>query len=233
MASHSSATAQETPHVDQISTTTISDALRRRAQSVINDKSINAESRALIRYALEINDPWLAELVRRVKESDAQADVEEPLPRLVALAQQRLAAIQRLIADEQRNLRVLIRESTLPSVDLSGSDADVSALLHALVRRHVELWDQDDLSDHDQLGIANGGRSLDLLLDLNTCLFEGSGLTEEQGAGVRTTGSSFGSGLDSAQIFFTVSTSAGGRRERSGARSGAARTDVRSSGFGQ
>jgi len=40
--------------------------LRRRAESVINDRSIDARSRAVIRYALETNDPWLVELVRRV-----------------------------------------------------------------------------------------------------------------------------------------------------------------------
>ena len=47
--------------------TTISNALRQRAQAVINDKSIDAESRAIIRYGLEINDPWLPELVRRIE----------------------------------------------------------------------------------------------------------------------------------------------------------------------
>ena len=58
MTLHSSATAlEQTPHV--------SDALRRRAQSVINDRSIDPEWRAIIRYALETNDPWLADLVRR------------------------------------------------------------------------------------------------------------------------------------------------------------------------
>ena len=66
MTSHVSATArEETPHVKQTSKTTISDGLRRRAQSVINDKSIDAQRRAIIRYGLEINDPWLAELVSR------------------------------------------------------------------------------------------------------------------------------------------------------------------------
>ncbi len=44
---------------------TISSALKRRARSVIKDRSIDAQSRALIRYGLETNDPWLAELVRR------------------------------------------------------------------------------------------------------------------------------------------------------------------------
>lgn len=79
MVIHSSATALgETPHVTETTrTTTISDALRRRAQSVINDRSIDAESRALIRYGLEINDPILAELVRR---ADAGESILEALP---------------------------------------------------------------------------------------------------------------------------------------------------------
>ena len=61
MASHSSAT----PHVTEVTQITISDALKRRAQSVLNDRSIDPQWRAIIRYALEINDPWLADLVRR------------------------------------------------------------------------------------------------------------------------------------------------------------------------
>jgi hypothetical protein len=64
---HSSATARsEAPHTTETnSTRTISDALKRRAQSVVNDTSIDPESRALVHYALEINDPCLADLVRR------------------------------------------------------------------------------------------------------------------------------------------------------------------------
>src|SRR5215475_12250634 len=50
--------------------TTISDALRRRARALIKDKSIDAQSRAIIRYGLLANDPWLAELVRRVDASE-------------------------------------------------------------------------------------------------------------------------------------------------------------------
>ena len=67
MASHSSATAREqTPQATSTTrTATIINALKRRAQSVLNDRSIDPQSRAIIRYALEINDPWLAELVRR------------------------------------------------------------------------------------------------------------------------------------------------------------------------
>ncbi len=66
MASNSSATPREhTPHAKTTRTNTIISALKRRAQSVINDKSIDAQTRAIIRYGLETNDPWLAELVRR------------------------------------------------------------------------------------------------------------------------------------------------------------------------
>ena len=64
MANHSSATVREIPHVNQTSrTNTIINALRQRAQAVLNDRSIDPQSRAIICYALETNDPWLAELV--------------------------------------------------------------------------------------------------------------------------------------------------------------------------
>ena len=65
MTSHVSATAHEKPHATDTTTITISDAVRRRAQSVINDRSIDPRWRAVIRYGLETNDPWLADLVRR------------------------------------------------------------------------------------------------------------------------------------------------------------------------
>jgi len=53
-------------------------ALKRRAQAVINDKSIDPQSRAIIRYALEINDPWLAELVRRAHAGEEIVVTAEP-----------------------------------------------------------------------------------------------------------------------------------------------------------
>jgi hypothetical protein len=61
MATHSSAT----PHVTETTQITTNDALRRRAQSVLNDRLIDPQWRAIIRYALGTNDPWLADLVRR------------------------------------------------------------------------------------------------------------------------------------------------------------------------
>jgi len=87
MARHSSATPREesphesqTPHVTrtfnvtQTSRTNISKAIRRRAESIVEDRSIDAQSRALIRYGLETNDPWLAELVRRADAGETLID---------------------------------------------------------------------------------------------------------------------------------------------------------------
>jgi hypothetical protein len=76
MANHSSATVREhTSHVNQTSRTkTIINALKRRAQARLNDKSLDPQSRAILRYALEINDPWLAELVRRAEAGEAVPD---------------------------------------------------------------------------------------------------------------------------------------------------------------
>ena len=75
MTKHSSVQARaETPHAgNSITNNTISDAVRRRAHSLINDRTIDANERVWIRYALETNDAaGLAELVRR-------ADAGEPI----------------------------------------------------------------------------------------------------------------------------------------------------------
>jgi hypothetical protein len=73
MLNDSSATdLTETPHVNQTTRT----ARKRRAESVLNDKSIDAQSRAVVRYALEINDPWLSELVRHVDAGEAVVDMD-------------------------------------------------------------------------------------------------------------------------------------------------------------
>ena len=63
MTTDSSATAQEQPHENE--TTTISDAVRRRAQAVINDRATDPQWRSIIRFGLESNDPWLPDLLRR------------------------------------------------------------------------------------------------------------------------------------------------------------------------
>jgi len=73
MTTNSSASMrEETLHVTETTNTNISNALKRRAQSVINDTSIDPQWRAIVRYGLETNDPWLGDLVRR-------ADAGEPI----------------------------------------------------------------------------------------------------------------------------------------------------------
>jgi hypothetical protein len=75
MANDSSATVRETPHVNRTSqTNTIMNALKQRAQAVLNDRIIDPQSRAIIRYALETNDPWLADLVRRADAGETVVD---------------------------------------------------------------------------------------------------------------------------------------------------------------
>ena len=77
MTTYGSASALETPHNLETIQTTISDALRRRAQAVINDLSIDPQWRAVIRYALEIHDPLLAELVRRADAGETIIDTTD------------------------------------------------------------------------------------------------------------------------------------------------------------
>ena len=73
MTTHVSAPArEETPHV--------TDALRRHAQSVINNRAIDPQWRNIIRYALEINDPWLPDLVRRADSGEALIDITDFSP---------------------------------------------------------------------------------------------------------------------------------------------------------
>ena len=81
MARHSSATARlETPHTTETTTTTtISDALRRRAQSVINDKTIDSQWPIILRAALELNDPCIAEFVSRAEAGENIGDTFESL----------------------------------------------------------------------------------------------------------------------------------------------------------
>jgi hypothetical protein len=95
MAKDSSATMREqAPHLPQIPsgerptrTRTIVDALTRRAQAVLNDKSIDPQSRVIIRYALETHDPWLARLVDRVNSGKSiPVGVGESLSDVLGLA---------------------------------------------------------------------------------------------------------------------------------------------------
>jgi hypothetical protein len=103
MSTHSSAPeGEETPHATETTTNTISKAVKRRAQSVINDKSIDAQSRTFIRYALEINDPWRTELVRRVDAGQSIVDTidfsQTPVSSFEdGLSEDKIAALTELI----------------------------------------------------------------------------------------------------------------------------------------
>ena len=75
MSMHSSvSTLAEEPHETETIQITISDALRRRAQAVLNDRSIDPQWRSIIRYALEIEDPLLPDLVRRADAGETIID---------------------------------------------------------------------------------------------------------------------------------------------------------------
>jgi hypothetical protein len=80
MTTHTSATAQEqTPHETETTITTVSDATRRRAELVINDLTIDPQWRTIIRAGLELNDPWLADLVIRAEAGENIVDTFESM----------------------------------------------------------------------------------------------------------------------------------------------------------
>ena len=108
MTMHGSATAREqSPHANEHVTehatertkpATIDPAVKRRAQAIVNDKSIDSESRAIIRFGLEINDPWLPELVQRV---DAGENIAESFDYSQAAADAENNASQEKIDEEK------------------------------------------------------------------------------------------------------------------------------------
>jgi hypothetical protein len=80
MTTDTSATAlEETPHETETTNITVSDATKHRAESVINDTAIDPQWRTIIRGALELNDPWLAELLSRAEAGENVIDTFESL----------------------------------------------------------------------------------------------------------------------------------------------------------
>ena len=73
MARHSSATSREETSHNKPSKR-INATLKRRARLLITNSSIPRQTRSIIRYALEIRDPYLAQLVRRVEEGETTID---------------------------------------------------------------------------------------------------------------------------------------------------------------
>jgi hypothetical protein len=80
MTIHSSATAhEETPHETETTIITISDATKGRAESVINNRTIDPQWRTAIRFALELNDPFVGELVSRAEAGEDILETFESL----------------------------------------------------------------------------------------------------------------------------------------------------------
>ena len=68
MARHSSASPrEEKSHI-------IDASLKRRARLLITNSSIPRQTRSLISYALEIKDPYLGQVVRRVESGEMTID---------------------------------------------------------------------------------------------------------------------------------------------------------------
>jgi hypothetical protein len=124
MINDSSATVRrEAPHTNRTTrTATIINALERRAQAVLNDTSIDPQSRAIIRYAMAINDPWLAELVRRADAGEALFDTvdfsEEPETNAHHSSNERVEALVEMICragdePETKSAALLVLMATL------------------------------------------------------------------------------------------------------------------------
>src|SRR5215213_3066476 len=142
MANHSSASVRETPHVTQTSrTNTIINALKERAQAVLNDRTIDPQSRAIIRYALETNDPWLAKLVRRADEGETIIDSEGFL-KTSSPSEEKIAALAEMICRagdeaETKSAALLVLMSTLE--DASHPKALANLAKHCAFTRCGEL----------------------------------------------------------------------------------------------
>jgi len=122
MSTHSSSAQQRlaTHHgANSITNQTISDAVKRRAQSLINDKTIDANGRTWLRYALEINDLALPELVRRADAGEQIFDDSHLLEPAEAIpTEEKLEHLAEMICNagnesETRAAALLVLMSTL------------------------------------------------------------------------------------------------------------------------
>lgn len=130
MANHVSAIMRETPHVNRTTrTATIINALKQRAQSILNDRSIDPESRAIIRYALETNDPWLADLVRRADAGETVVDSTGFL-KTSRTDEEKIAALAEMIC----------RAGNEAGTKSAALLVLISTLENATTRKHSRIW---------------------------------------------------------------------------------------------
>ena len=99
--------------------------------AVLNDRSIDAQSRAIIRYALEINDPWLARLVRRAKAGETVVDTinvsETPKMSAASSSEEKIGPLTEMICSggEESAAALLVLMATIED------STDPKALAHA------------------------------------------------------------------------------------------------------
>jgi len=124
------------PHVSKSTNNqTINDALKRRAQSVINNKTIDTGTRGLIRYGLETNDPLLSELVRRVDAGETIIDNID----LLHSSENKIEALVDMIcsAGEQSAAALLVLMAMLENA--TDPNALANAAKHLALNRCGEL----------------------------------------------------------------------------------------------
>ena len=163
MANDSSATVREIPHVHQTSrTNTIMNALKQRAQAVLNDRTIDPQSRAIIRYALETHDPWLAELVRRADAGEIVVDSSGYL-NISSTDEEKIAALAEIICrtgDEAgtKSAALLVLMSTLENATHPKALANLAKHfaftrcgelnLNGMVEAQIEVFESELLADN-------------------------------------------------------------------------------------
>ena len=75
MARHSNVSQRSQSSTPRKTKSKVIDAnLKRRARRLITDSSIPGQTRSLIRYALELKDPYLDQVVRRVEAGEMHID---------------------------------------------------------------------------------------------------------------------------------------------------------------
>jgi len=104
-------------------------ALKERALAVLHDESIDAQSRAIIRYGFETNDPWLAELVRRAYAGERIVDSGQVLQnRDSHTAATNDADLSELVIEEKIEQEIKERIETLAEIICRAGDHSAAAL---------------------------------------------------------------------------------------------------------
>jgi len=126
MANNSSASMRErAPHSINSNTNNtlkfkrITDDVRERAREVVQDKSFDEGARNLIRYALEIDDPALPELVRR---ADAGESIADNIHALDPATEQKVQTLAEMICrdgdeSETKSAALLVLMAALESAE--------------------------------------------------------------------------------------------------------------------